>query len=56
VGLEDNLYLGRGELAANNAQQVAMVARVLTELGHEIATPDEARRMLALKGRDTLRV
>jgi uncharacterized protein (DUF849 family) len=56
VGLEDNLYLNRGELAANNAQQVAKVARVLTELGHEIATPDEARQMLALKGQDTVRV
>jgi uncharacterized protein (DUF849 family) len=56
VGLEDNLYLNRGELAANNAQQVAKVARVLTELGHDIATPDEARQLLELKGRDTLKV
>jgi uncharacterized protein (DUF849 family) len=56
VGLEDNLFLGRGQLAATNADQVAKVARVLAELGHEIATPDEARTMLKLKGRDTITV
>jgi uncharacterized protein (DUF849 family) len=56
VGLEDNLFLGRGQLAATNADQVAKVARVLTELGHEIATPDEARGMLKLKGRDTIKI
>lgn len=56
VGLEDNLFLGRGELATTNADQVAKVARVLVELGHEIATPDEARTMLKLKGRDTIKV
>jgi uncharacterized protein (DUF849 family) len=51
VGLEDNLYLGHGELAANNAQQVAKVRSALENLGHDIATPDEARSMLTLKGR-----
>ncbi len=56
VGLEDNLYLNRGELANNNAEQVAKVARLLTELGHDIATPDEARQMLKLKGRETVRI
>lgn len=56
VGLEDNLYLDRGALAHNNAEQVAKVARVLTELGHDIATPDEARQMLKLKGRDTVKL
>jgi uncharacterized protein (DUF849 family) len=56
VGLEDNLYLNRGELANNNADQVTKVARVLTDLGHDIATPDEARQMLKLKGRNTLRI
>lgn len=56
VGLEDNLYLGRGELAKDNAEQVAKAARVLAELGHELATPDEAREMLRLKGRDRVRV
>lgn len=56
VGLEDSLYLGRGELATNNAEQVAKVARLLSELGLEIATPDEARQMLKLKGRDAVRL
>ena len=56
VGLEDNLYLNRGEMAPNNAAQVAKVARVLTELNRDIATPDEARAMLKLKGRDSVKV
>ncbi|MET7508466.1 3-keto-5-aminohexanoate cleavage protein [Streptomyces albidoflavus] len=50
VGLEDSLYIGRGELATSNAQQVAKVRTLLTELGREIATPDEARALLGLKG------
>ncbi|WP_223427639.1 BKACE family enzyme [Tateyamaria pelophila] len=52
VGLEDSLMIGRGELAVSNAQQVGKIRRVLEELGYEIATPDEARAMLALKGAD----
>jgi uncharacterized protein (DUF849 family) len=52
VGLEDSLYLRRGELARSNADQVAKAARLLTELGREIATPEQARDMLKLKGRD----
>ncbi|AYQ41595.1 MULTISPECIES: 3-keto-5-aminohexanoate cleavage protein [Burkholderia] len=52
VGLEDNLFMGRGQLATSNAEQVAKISRILTELGLEIATPDEARAMLGLKGRD----
>ncbi|MBN9476683.1 MAG: 3-keto-5-aminohexanoate cleavage protein [Bordetella sp. SCN 68-11] len=52
VGLEDSLYIGKGQLAASNADQVAKVRRILEEMGHEIATPDEARAMLALKGAD----
>jgi 3,5-dioxohexanoate:acetyl-CoA acetone transferase len=52
VGLEDNLYLRRGELAPSNADQVAKAARLLTDLGREIATPEQARDMLKLKGRD----
>ncbi|MGJ7603679.1 3-keto-5-aminohexanoate cleavage protein [Variovorax sp. LT1R20] len=52
VGLEDSLQIARGELATSNAQQVAKVRRLLEELGHEIATPDEARALLALKGAD----
>src|ERR1700733_9027325 len=52
VGLEDNLYLRRGELARSNADQVAKAARLLGELGRTIATPEQAREMLKLKGRD----
>ena len=51
VGLEDSLYIGRGKLATSNAEQVAKIRRILTELGMEIATPDEAREILQLKGR-----
>ncbi len=50
VGLEDSLYIGRGQLAESNAQQVAKIRRILEELGHQIATPAEARVMLDLKG------
>ena len=52
VGLEDSLLIGRGELAPDNASQVKKIRRVLEELGYEIATPDEARAMLQLKGAD----
>ncbi|RYY94174.1 MAG: 3-keto-5-aminohexanoate cleavage protein, partial [Comamonadaceae bacterium] len=52
VGLEDSLWIGRGRLAESNAQQVAKVRRILEELGLEVATPDEARAMLQLKGAD----
>ena len=51
VGLEDNLYLGRGELAPSNAAQVAKMRRILEDLSFEVATPDEARAMLETKGR-----
>lgn len=50
VGLEDNLYLGKGELAQSNAEQVAKIVRILKELSFDIATPDEARAMLHTKG------
>lgn len=50
VGLEDSLYINRGELAISNAQQVAKIRLILETLGMEIATPDEARQMLDLKG------
>jgi uncharacterized protein (DUF849 family) len=50
VGLEDNLYLGKGQLAPSNAEQVAKIRRILEELSLEIATPDDARRMLGTKG------
>lgn len=52
VGLEDNVYLGKGELAKNNGEQVAKIVRILKELSLDIATPDEAREMLGLKGVD----
>jgi len=52
VGLEDSLYIGRGKLASSNADQVGKVRRILEELGHEIATPAEARQILGLKGGD----
>jgi uncharacterized protein (DUF849 family) len=50
VGLEDNLYIGKGELATSNVEQVRKIREVVTGLGRPIATPDDARRMLALKG------
>lgn len=50
VGLEDNLYLSKGQLAPSNADQVAKVRRVLEELSLAIATPSEARSMLDTKG------
>lgn len=50
VGLEDSLYIGRGELATSNAAQVTKIRTILTELGLAIATPDEARVMLKTKG------
>jgi uncharacterized protein (DUF849 family) len=52
VGLEDSLFIGRGKLASTNAEQVAKIRRIIEELGHECATPDEARAMLGLKGAD----
>jgi uncharacterized protein (DUF849 family) len=55
VGLEDNLYLGKGELARSNAAQVAKIRRILEDLSLEIASPAEARRLLALKGGDRVR-
>jgi uncharacterized protein (DUF849 family) len=51
VGLEDSLYIGKGELARSNADQVRKIRRILDELSLPVATPDEARAMLALKGR-----
>tara|TARA_B100000029_G_scaffold462824_1_gene495634 strand:- start:755 stop:1627 length:873 start_codon:yes stop_codon:yes gene_type:complete len=50
VGLEDNLYLSRGVLAESNADQVTKIRGILEELSLEIATPDETRRLLQLKG------
>jgi uncharacterized protein (DUF849 family) len=50
VGLEDSLFIARGEMAQSNAQQVAKIRRILEELSLEPATPDEARELLQLKG------
>lgn len=52
VGLEDSLYISRGRLAESNAQQVKKIRRMVEDLGHEIASPDEAREILDLKGGD----
>jgi uncharacterized protein (DUF849 family) len=52
VGLEDNLYISKGELAKSNAEQVEKAIRFAHELGLEVATPDDARQMLGLKGLD----
>ena len=52
VGLEDSLYLARGKLAESNAQQVAKIRRIVEELSLEVASPEEARARLDLKGGD----
>ena len=52
VGLEDSLFIERGKLAESNAEQVAKVRRIIEELGYEIASPDDVREMLDLKGAD----
>ncbi|MEZ5448386.1 MAG: 3-keto-5-aminohexanoate cleavage protein [Thiolinea sp.] len=50
VGLEDSIYIGRGELARSNAEQVSKIRSIAESLGREVATADEVRQMLALKG------
>jgi uncharacterized protein (DUF849 family) len=50
VGLEDSLWIGKGQLAKSNAEQVAKIRRIIEELGLEIATPNDAREILKLKG------
>jgi uncharacterized protein (DUF849 family) len=52
VGLEDSLYIAKGELAKSNADQVRKIRRIVEDLSLEVATPAEARAMLALKGGD----
>ena len=52
VGLEDSLWLGAGKLAQSNATQVKNVRQIIESIGLEIASPDEAREMLSLKGGD----
>ena len=50
VGLEDSLWIGKGQLAKSSAEQVAKIRRILGELGLETATPEETRQILKLKG------
>ena len=52
VGFEDNIFIEKGVLAKSNAELVEKVVRIAKELGREIATPDEARKILGLKGKD----
>lgn len=54
VGLEDSLWIGPGKLAKSNAEQVLLARQILEGLGLEIASPDEARTVLALKGGDAV--
>ncbi|MFM6832369.1 MAG: 3-keto-5-aminohexanoate cleavage protein [Novosphingobium sp.] len=54
VGLEDSLWLGRGQLAQSNAAQVTRVRQIIEGLGLEVASPDEARAILSLKGADAV--
>ena len=54
VGLEDNLYIAKGQLATSNAQQVTLIREIVERLGRVVATPDEARQILHLKGRDAV--
>src|SRR3546814_13887010 len=51
VGLEDSLWIGPGQLASSNGQQVSQIRTVIEALNLEVATPDEARATLQLKGR-----
>ena len=52
VGLEDSLWAGKGKLAKSNAEQVLLARKIIEGLGMEVATPDEARQILELKGGD----
>lgn len=54
VGLEDNLWMGKGQLAPDNASQVRKACDMIANLSLEVATPDEARAILGLKGRDNV--
>jgi len=54
VGLEDSIWITRGKLAESNAQQVIKARGIVEELGLELATPDEAREILSLKGGDAV--
>ncbi|MEQ8817803.1 MAG: 3-keto-5-aminohexanoate cleavage protein [Thalassobaculum sp.] len=55
VGLEDSLFLGKGQLAKSNAEQVSKIRRIIEDMSLEVASPTEARQMLALKGGDLVK-
>jgi len=55
VGLEDNIRIAKGTLAKSNAELVEKMVRIARELGREVASPDEARKMLGLKGREKVK-
>lgn len=52
VGMEDNIYLSKGQLVRSNEESVKKIRRIIEELSMEVATPDEVRKMLQLKGKD----
>jgi len=52
VGMEDNIYYTRGELAKNNAQFVKRIVRIAEAYGREVATPEDARQILGLSRGD----
>src|SRR5690349_224224 len=54
VGLEDSLYLGKGQMAKSNAEQVSRIRTIIENLSLEVATPNEARQLLQLKGGDAV--
>lgn len=54
VGLEDSLYIARGELAESNAQQVEKAAQIVVQIGRRLASPADAREMLRLKGKENV--
>ena len=54
VGLEDSLWIGKGQLAKSNSDQVSKIRRILEELGLEVATPEDARKILKLKGKNNV--
>lgn len=56
VGLEDSLWISPGEIAKSNAQQVGKAVQLVEALGMEVATPDEAREILELKGKEHISI
>jgi len=54
VGLEDSLYLKKGQMAQSNAEQVTLARQIIEGLSLEVATPDDARATLGLKGGDAV--